>query len=130
MPFTIQALIAQLPSTDLERTSQFYVRQLGFREVGRYGDFLILALGGHELHFWLTDDAHLCQNSSCYLRIVGLRAFYARVPAEIRHPRGELTARPWGMTECYLLDPDGNLLKCGEPTAPPVPAVDSVLFTS
>jgi catechol 2,3-dioxygenase-like lactoylglutathione lyase family enzyme len=119
--FTLNAIVAQLPSTDLTRTSQFY-QQLGFRETSRHPGFLSLALGPHELHFWLTDDVHLCQNSSCYLRITGIRAFYQQLPPSALHPRGELRACPWGMTECYLLDPDGNLLKCGEPTAEASPA--------
>lgn len=115
MTFSLNTIVAQLPSLDLARTSQFY-QQLGFRETGLYPDFLLLELHGHGLHFWLTDDRHLCENSSCYLNITGIHAFYAQLPASLKHPRAAPRACAWGMTECYLHDPDGNLLKWGEPT--------------
>ncbi|WP_207890946.1 hypothetical protein [Hymenobacter edaphi] len=93
MTFPLNAIVAQLPSLDLGRTSRCY-QQLGFREVGVFAEFLILALSGHELHFWLTDDRNLCQNSSCYLRISGLHAFYAgaagQPAAPARRPPGLL----------------------------------------
>ncbi|MCB2407323.1 hypothetical protein [Hymenobacter lucidus] len=126
--FSLQAIVAQLPSTNLERTSRYY-QQLGFWETGRHPTFLLLSLGGHELHFWLTDDVYLCQNSSCYLRIEGIQSFYRQLPPAVLHPNGELRECSWGMTECYLLDPDGNLLKCGEPTAAAGPITDSVIST-
>ena len=115
MPFSLNTIVAQLPSLDIARTSRFY-QQLGFREVGVYPDFLMLELSGHGLHFWLTDDRNLCENSSCYLSISGIHAFYEQLPASLKHPRAAPRACAWGMTECYIHDPDGNLLKCGEPT--------------
>lgn len=126
--FSLQALVAQLPSTNLERTSRYY-QQLGFAETGRYPEFLLLRRGGHELHFWLTTDGHLCENSSCYLRIQGIYSFYEQLPPALLHPNGALRECSWGMTECYLLDPDGNLLKCGEPTPVASPPADSLTPT-
>lgn len=115
MPFTtITAVVAQLPSTNLERTSQFYRQQLGCREVGRYPGLLLLKWEEQELHFWLTIDA---TPGSCYVRvqgIEGLHAAYAAVPGLVRAEH-TLAVRAWGMKEFHLLDPDGNLLKFGEP---------------
>ncbi|MDO7874569.1 hypothetical protein Q5H93_07485 [Hymenobacter sp. ASUV-10] len=61
--FTITTIVPQLPSLNLERTSQFYRQKLGFREVGRYPDLLLLKLNEQELHFWLTTDDAL--GASC-----------------------------------------------------------------
>jgi catechol 2,3-dioxygenase-like lactoylglutathione lyase family enzyme len=117
MPLSsITILIPQLPSTCLERTSQFYRQKLGCREVGRYPDLLMLKWNRQELHFWLTTDVKLAKTSSCYVRVEGITALYeayAAVPGLLR-PEHALALRPWGMNEFYVLDPDGNLLKFGE----------------
>ena len=113
----ITAIVPQLPSTCLESTSQFYRQKLGFREVGRYPDLLILRWDEQELQFWLTTDTLLAETCSCYVRVRGIEALYeayAAVPDLIR-PEHALTVRSWGMNEFYVLDPDGNLLKFGEP---------------
>jgi len=114
--FTISAIVPQLPSLNLERTSQFYRQKLGFREVGRYPDLLLLKLDEQELHFWLTTDDSLGPTCSCYLRVQGIELLhekYAAVPGLLR-AGDALAVRPWGMKEFYILDPDGNLLKFGE----------------
>ncbi|MGI4862896.1 MAG: bleomycin resistance protein [Janthinobacterium lividum] len=119
---SITAIIPQLPSLDLARTSQFY-QQLGFREIGRYPALLLLQFDAQELHFWLTTDATLGATSSCYLRVQhidALHARYAAMPGLLRAEH-QLAPRPWGMHEFYLIDPDGNLLKFGEPTQQVVP---------
>jgi catechol 2,3-dioxygenase-like lactoylglutathione lyase family enzyme len=117
LPPAITAIIPQLPSTCLERTSQFYRQKLGFREVGRYPELLVLKLQEQELQFWLTADATLAETSSCYVRVTGIEALhaaYAAVPDLLRLEHA-LAVRAWGMNEFYVLDPDGNLLKFGEP---------------
>jgi catechol 2,3-dioxygenase-like lactoylglutathione lyase family enzyme len=113
----ITAIIPQLPSTCLENTSRFYRQKLGFREVGRYPDWLVLQWEKQELQFWLTTDASLAETSSCYVRVQGIEALYktyAAIPDLLRAEHA-LAVRAWGMNEFYVLDPDGNLLKFGEP---------------
>jgi catechol 2,3-dioxygenase-like lactoylglutathione lyase family enzyme len=115
--FAITAIIPQLPSINLERTSQFYRQKLGCREVGRYPDLLLLRLDEQELHFWLTTDDTLGSTCSCYVRVQDIESLhetYATVPGLLR-PEHALTTRAWGMKEFYIIDPDGNLLKFGEP---------------
>ena len=119
LPPAITAIIPQLPSTCLERTSRFYRQKLGFREVGRYPELLVLKLQEQELQFWLTADNSLGETSSCYVRVAGIKALheaYAAIPDLLR-PEHALAVRAWGMNEFYVLDPDGNLLKFGEPVA-------------
>jgi len=112
----ITAIVPQLPSLNLERTSQFYRQKLSFREVGRYPDLLLLKLEEQELHFWLTTDDTFGAACSCYLRVQGIESLheeYAAVPGLMRAEHA-LAVRPWGMREFYIVDPDGNLLKFGE----------------
>ena len=113
----ITAIVPQLPSTCLERTSRFYRQKLGFREVGRYPELLVLKLQEQELQFWLTTDATLAETSSCYVRVAGIEALHQACAAiaDLLRPEHALAVRPWGMNEFYVLDPDGNLLKFGEP---------------
>jgi catechol 2,3-dioxygenase-like lactoylglutathione lyase family enzyme len=115
----ITAIVPQLPSTCLEATSRFYRQKLGFREVGRYPDLLILKLQEQELQFWRTTDATLAENSACYVRVRNIAALYKAYTAvpELLRPEHALAVRAWGMNEFYVLDPDGNLLKFGEPVA-------------
>ena len=55
----ITQTIPVLPSSDFDRTRQFYAR-LGFRQINVYPDYLLLERDGQELHFFLQvdDPAH------------------------------------------------------------------------
>jgi catechol 2,3-dioxygenase-like lactoylglutathione lyase family enzyme len=115
---SIQAVISQLPSTDLLRTRQFYLQHFDCQAIGLYPDFLLLKWDEVEIHFFLTNDPALAHNSSCYVRLTGIDAFYARCSAAgIVHPNSSLQDRYWGMREFHALDPDGNLLKFGQALA-------------
>lgn len=120
------APIPQFPAKDLAATKTFY-QKLGFSIAAEYPDpdfFLILTCGEIELHFWQYKEV-VAESSimSCYIRFGDEKGFNAlydlwrgsdpELPLQ-GIPR--LTApedRPWGMREFYLVDPDGNLIKCG-----------------
>ncbi|WP_024585936.1 VOC family protein [Aliihoeflea sp. 2WW] len=109
--------IPVLPSLDIERTRRFYEERLGFTAT-HYADedYLIVRRGEIELHFWRTDDEKLPPVSSAYIRgrdALALRDDFVARGAEKVSP---IMARDWGMTEFYLWDPDGNLLRIGMPT--------------
>ena len=104
--------IPVLPSLDIKRSRDFYIR-LGLAEIYLDATYLIMRRDRLELHFWLTDDKGLCENSSCYIRggqIIALHDEYRA--AEIPGLK-QLERRPWNMLEFYILDPDGNLLRFG-----------------
>jgi hypothetical protein len=105
--------IPVLPSLDIKRTGAFYAK-MGFAErVYEAHDYLILRRDRIELHFWLTDDRQLCENTSCYIRggqIVALHEEYTAAKIPGLKP---LETRPWNMLEFYVIDPDGNLLRFG-----------------
>ncbi|QQM31600.1 VOC family protein [Martelella lutilitoris] len=108
------AVLPVLPSLDLAETKAFYTEKLGLSEVVHEdGTYLILRRPGMELHFWLTDDRGLCENTSIYIRGGGIDALYAEFSMRgIVHERG-YEVREWNMKEFYVYDPHGNLLRFG-----------------
>ena len=109
----ITATVPVLASLDFDQTESFYGQRMGFATVLRAPDWLIVEREGCEIHFWLCEERHLAENTSCYVRgSVGvLHADFARRGLQLAPPQD----RPWGMRELYVIDPHGNLLKFGEP---------------
>ncbi|SFK72633.1 hypothetical protein SAMN04488518_108182 [Pseudovibrio ascidiaceicola] len=114
-------LLPTLPSLNIQETKAFYADKLGFSNViYEQDDFLILRRDTLEIHFWLTTEKHLCNNSSVYFRggpIADLHEEYRKLglPEDSKsEPRfTPLAKRPWDMEEFYIHDPHGNLLKFG-----------------
>jgi len=107
-----------LPSLSLSETRMFYGEYLGFAAtVFEDHDYLILrreAFGAPiELHFWLTDRRDLCEHSAVYLRGGGIDALHEEFRQKGLQHLSPLLPRPWGMTEFYVHDLHGNLLKFG-----------------
>ncbi|QRM56466.1 VOC family protein [Sinorhizobium sp. BG8] len=103
-----------LPSLDLQETQAFYCSKLGFTAtVYEAHDYLILRRDGIELHFWLTDNRSLCENTSVYLRGGGIVDLHREFSARGVERLSELSIRPWNMEEFYVHDPHGNLLRFG-----------------
>lgn len=116
MSALIQATVPVLASLNLDESRDFYASFLGFRVRLQAADYLIMDRDGAELHFWLCDDRHLAENTSCYVRTGDCLALYR----EFRQRGLALEApalRPWGMKELYVIDTHGNLLKFGEQPA-------------
>lgn len=98
------AIIPILPSRSLARTQAFY-HTLGFTTLNLYPEYLLLARGACELHFFLHLSLDPAANDhGAYIRIDG--------PADLP-PGAALELKPWGMREYALLDPDKNLLRFG-----------------
>lgn len=114
--------IPTLPSRSIAATVAFYDR-LGFAASlpGGGGAYAILTRGTIELHFFGHPDLDPATSSAgCYIRVGdadGLHAAFA--PAGLpAHgiPRLDAPAtRPWRMREFAVVDPDGNLLRIGQP---------------
>lgn len=107
-----------LPSLAIDETEVFYRDRLGFDEtVYRDETYLILRrdfLGGRiEIHFWKTDDRHLCENSGVYIRGGGIDLLHAEFTERGAEKLSPLLLRPWNMEEFYVWDPHGNILKFG-----------------
>ncbi|UYV35633.1 VOC family protein [Rhodobacteraceae bacterium D3-12] len=92
-----------------------YASDLGF-ETESFGNYLILRGYGIELHYSYTARSDVCSETSCYIRGGGVLALHAALKARKAQRLSEIVSRPWGMTEFYLHDPHGNLLKFGMST--------------
>jgi catechol 2,3-dioxygenase-like lactoylglutathione lyase family enzyme len=111
-----------LPCSSINATTEFYHR-LGF-EGGAHAlnsDYAILLRGTLELHFF-THKELVPANSfaGCYLRVLNVEDIYTaclinNLP-KTGIPRMEpLEDKPWGLREFAIDDPDGNLLRIGQP---------------
>lgn len=116
MSALIQATVPVLASLNLAESREFYASFLGFRVLLETADYLIMEREGAELHFWLCDDRHVAENTSCYVRTGDCQALYRELCQRglaLEAP----VLRPWGMKELYVTDAHGNLLKFGEQPA-------------
>ena len=114
---TDRADITAIPillSPDLAATAD-WAGGLGFA-VERFGDYAILRGHGIELHYSFTARPEVCSETSCYCRGGGILAVHAALAARGAARLSAIVRRPWGMTEFYLHDPHGNLLKFGMST--------------
>ena len=102
--------IPVLATLNIERSIQFFVSNLGFTSVyAEQGTYGIVERDGCEVHFWPCDEAHLAENTSCRINVLGVAdLFAAAMQKGIVHPNGLLTKKPWGSSEFTVLDPDGN----------------------
>lgn len=108
----------KLPSRNMSKTRDYYIKMLEFKEVSDYGDYLILAKDDIEIHFFLFADLIPEENDGqVYIRCNDIENWYhylidKGVPI---HPNAPLEAKPWGQKEFSLLDPDLNCLTIGQP---------------
>ena len=109
----IQSTIPMLASLNIGETIDFYTQKLGFTEKMKMDGYAILSRDGAELHFWLCIECHIAENTSCYVRVADIKALYLEFKANgvVLEPP---SVRPWGMEEIYVIDPHGNLIKCGQ----------------
>lgn len=105
------AAIPILPSSDLATTAAYYGR-LGFEELSRWDDYLIIKRDSAELHFFLEPGV---AGGGCYLRISDAPALHH----EWSHIEGitvfPLVATDYGLDEFAIHDPDGNQIRIGSP---------------
>lgn len=112
----IRQAIPQLPSLDLARSRDFYERKLDFVLHRQYEDLIILKRDDIEIHLWHCTDPAIPQSSSLYFRVTrDIEDLYEHCERK-GIIRLHLEDRPWGMKEFYVGDPDGNLLKFGQPS--------------
>jgi catechol 2,3-dioxygenase-like lactoylglutathione lyase family enzyme len=113
MSAQIKSTVPVLASLDLQVSVDFYTNQLGFKKLSQFDDYAIVSRDGAEIHFWLCDDRHIAENTSCYIRTADTQALFTEFlncGIAVKEP----VVQPWGMKELYVIDPHGNLLKFGE----------------
>ena len=114
----INQTIPVLPSSDFDRTSRFY-ELLGFRGPQNYPEYLILKCDEQEIHFFWEEGDHTYGHGhshfSAYIRVAGVDDIYETLKnagVALAPP----SAKPWGLKELEVNDPDGSWLRFGEPS--------------
>ncbi|MCC4227153.1 MULTISPECIES: bleomycin resistance protein [Zunongwangia] len=110
-------IIPKLPMRNKNVTVDYYMHNLGFKEIGNYEGYLMLRKENIEIHFFEFKDLRPKENyGQVYIRtndIENLYKFLLANKTEI-HPNGTLSTKPWGQKEFSILDPDTNLLTFGQ----------------
>ena len=110
-----------LPSRAVSETVEFYKR-LGFEGGPHESDpgYAILRRGAIELHFFTHRELVPTESSAgCYIRVLDVESIYKSFSSS-QLPRcgiprmDALEAKPWGLREFAVVDPDGNLLRVGQ----------------
>ena len=134
---TFGATIPALPSSDVERSVNFYRDRLGFElAYSERNDLAILRRDSATIHLWgATDESwrarddwrrpvvsgaesFLAGTASCRIEVKGVDELYALCSEQsIVHPRGALADQWWGSREFAVLDPDGNLVTFFQPVS-------------
>lgn len=102
---------------DKVKTKDYYLSKLGFKEIGDYGDYLMLEKDDIEVHFFEFKGLNPKENyGQVYIRTTNIEDWYNSLLADkiSIHPNGPLESKPWGQKEFSLLDPDNNLLTFGQ----------------
>ena len=107
----------KLPMRNKASTKAFYLDELRFKELGDYGDYLMVGKDDIEIHFFEFKELDPKENyGQVYIRTDDIENLYkSLVDNNIGiHPNGHLQNKPWGQKEFSLLDPDNNLLTFGQ----------------
>ncbi len=115
----LTAINPKLPMRDKTATKDYYVKKLGFKELGNivYDGYLMLEKDNIEIHFFEFKDLDPKENyGQVYIRTNNIDDFYqSLINNKVSiHPAGNLQIKPWGQKEFALLDPDSNLLTFGQ----------------
>ena len=109
----------KLPMRNKRITRDFYLNQLGFKELGSadYDGYLMIQMDLIEIHFFEFKELDPKENyGQIYIRTDNIEATYQAmlVNKVAIHPAAPLQIKPWGQKEFSLLDPDNNLLTFGQ----------------
>lgn len=115
----LTAIHPKLPMRNKGVTREYYLQQLGFRELGTtdFDDYLMVEKENIQIHFFLFAALDPLENyGQVYIRTDNIDHLYQSLlnnKVSI-HPAAPLQTKPWGQKEFALLDPDNNLLTFGQ----------------
>ena len=109
----------KLPMRNKAITKDYYVNQLGFKNIGAadYDGYLMVQKDNIQIHFFEFAALDPRENyGQVYIRTNAIDKLYqSMLDNKITiHPAGSLQQKPWGQKEFALLDPDNNLLTFGQ----------------
>jgi len=123
MPIT--SITAQLRTTDIQASVNFYTEKLGFTLEFIHQDFYAgVSAGGQQLHLKLVDErdpsiayVNTGEHLHLYFGVTGIDAFAAQLKARGVHFLKDLHATNWHTREFVVQDDQGHTLYFGEPAA-------------
>lgn len=113
----LTAINPKLPMRNKTLTLEFYLKNLSFKLLGDYGNYLMLGKDNIEIHFFEFKELDPKENyGQVYIRTENIDHLYQSLldNKTSLHPNGHLQTKPWGQKEFALLDPDNNLLTFGQ----------------
>ena len=115
----LNSIHPKLPMRDKAITRQYYIGQLGFRQLGPtdFEGYLMIHKDDIEIHFFEFKELDPNENyGQVYIRTNDIEELYQSLLNKkvVIHPAGRLETKPWGQKEFSLLDPDKNLLTFGQ----------------
>jgi catechol 2,3-dioxygenase-like lactoylglutathione lyase family enzyme len=115
----LTAIHPKLPMRDKERTREYYITKLGFKQLGEedYEGYLMIVKDNIEIHLFEFRELDPAENyGQVYIRTDAIDDLYKLVTEKkLPMPKlGVLQTKPWGQKEFSLLDPDNNLLTFGQ----------------
>lgn len=109
----------KLPMRDQSATKEFYVKKLGFQQLGNadFEGYLMIRKDDVQIHFFEFKEIDPKENyGQIYIRTNDIDSLYQSfLDNNVSvHPNGALQTKPWGQKEFSILDPDNNLLTFGQ----------------
>lgn len=109
----------KLPMRDQSATKEFYVKKLGFQQLGNadFEGYLMIRKDDVQIHFLEFKEIDPKENyGQIYIRTNDIDSLYQSfLDNNVSvHPNGALQTKPWGQKEFSILDPDNNLLTFGQ----------------
>ena len=110
----ISLVIPKLPMRNKIETKNFYINQLGFKEIGDYDYYLMLVKDNFEIHFFEFKDLNPLENyGQIYIRTQNIEELFAFIKSK-NLKSTKLEHKPWRQIEFSILDPDHNLITFGQ----------------
>ena len=110
----ISSVIPKLPMRNKIETKNFYINQLGFKEIGDYDYYLMLKKDNFEIHFFEFKDLNPLENyGQIYIRTQNIEELFAFIKSK-NLKSTKLEHKPWRQIEFSILDPDHNLITFGQ----------------
>jgi catechol 2,3-dioxygenase-like lactoylglutathione lyase family enzyme len=102
-----------LYSADLDRTAEHY-RSLGLRVVEQEQTYLVMQLGGAELHFTTSGEVASAPGQA-FMHVYDAGELWKQLQERGVAGIGPVEDRPTGLREFTVTDPDGNRIRVGSP---------------
>jgi catechol 2,3-dioxygenase-like lactoylglutathione lyase family enzyme len=97
--------------SDFERSIQYYLDRLGFKEDWRFGRFGSVSRGNTSL--MLSEGSQGCSSTWLWVGVGDADMLYQELLEREAHVRQPPTNYPWGSREVHVFDPDRHVLRFG-----------------